>query len=550
MKKQLLYGIALMLNLVIVSCGGGAGGGNTGTDNSSSGNSDIGVPDSIIGYRLVLEVEGSDGKPTTISAGQTITYTFVSPSVINGDGLVRLNTTSWSWSRSGNNGMAILNYVEGTERYTLSFSTETQGIFEGDAETINSTTGEFWGSFTIYDVLPPSINEIEYVENNSYTFNSSESGSIYFTNACVTQNGMPVIEGENTISLNIFEDGEYDNCTLRVRDNGGNYSTSILTIPNFVVDTVPPTVTVDSTPGSGFDFTTSEAGFLVFGGDCSSSFSTGIAAGPNTIDKRNFGNGDYIDCNFEVFDKYENSSGVYDLPAFSITWTETPLNDTGVTQGGNYPNENNDTCIGETISQQDCSNGRDVTHNDNGDGHAGFSFTKLDNNGNDLPITVSAPDFSCVRDNVTGLVWEVKTDDGGIHDRDNTYRWSNINPILDPQFIPTYTYTDWTSLVNGSNSESLCGFDDWRVPDISELESIVSYKHYTGVFSYGTHPTHVAVEFPYFPKTMQGDYWSSSPSPSTTGRQSFFLNFLVGNTSYAYNDQFKFVRLVRGVSNL
>ena len=33
-----------------------------------------------------------------------------------------------------------------------------------------------------------------------------------------------------------------------------------------------------------------------------------------------------------------------------------------------------------------------------------------------------------VRDNVTGLFWEVKTDDGSIHDKDNTYTWYDSNP--------------------------------------------------------------------------------------------------------------------------
>jgi len=47
------------------------------------------------------------------------------------------------------------------------------------------------------------------------------------------------------------------------------------------------------------------------------------------------------------------------------------------------------------------------------------SYTKLDASGNDLPD--SATSWVMVRDNVTQLIWEVKTDDGSIHDRDNTY---------------------------------------------------------------------------------------------------------------------------------
>jgi len=41
------------------------------------------------------------------------------------------------------------------------------------------------------------------------------------------------------------------------------------------------------------------------------------------------------------------------------------------------------------------------------------SYTKLDASGNDLPD--SATSWVMVRDNMTGLIWEVKTDDGSIH---------------------------------------------------------------------------------------------------------------------------------------
>jgi len=72
---------------------------------------------------------------------------------------------------------------------------------------------------------------------------------------------------------------------------------------------------------------------------------------------------------------------------------------------------------------QDASYGRDVTQDNDADGHAGFSFTKLDSDGSVLPA--NAVNRSCVRDNVTGLVWEVKSNDGGLRDRSWTYSWYN-----------------------------------------------------------------------------------------------------------------------------
>lgn len=54
------------------------------------------------------------------------------------------------------------------------------------------------------------------------------------------------------------------------------------------------------------------------------------------------------------------------------------------------------------------------------------SYTKLDSNGNTLPV--SAASWAMVRDNVTGLIWEKKTDDGSVHDKDNTYTWYDPDP--------------------------------------------------------------------------------------------------------------------------
>ncbi len=147
--------------------------------------------------------------------------------------------------------------------------------------------------------------------------------------------------------------------------------------------------------------------------------------------------------------------------------SQPSLNDTGITWGGNYPNGLNAECIEETIEEQDCSYGRDFTHNNDSDGHAGFSFTKLDSNGNAL--SASSEEWSCVKDKVAGLVWEVKSDDGGIHDRDNKYRWGGLT--AQGAGYGAY-YDDWNSLVEGANEENLCGYSNWRVPTRLELRGI------------------------------------------------------------------------------
>ena len=203
------------------------------------------------------------------------------------------------------------------------------------------------------------------------------------------------------------------------------------------------------------------------------------------------------------------------------------LNDTGITWGGNYPEGNNTTCTSNIDAPQDCHQGRDATHNDPTDGHGGFSFTKLDQSGNSLPA--SAATWSCVRDNVTGLVWEVKTDDGGIHDKDNIYRWGGKTAL--GTGYGKY-YPDWNTLVDGSNSERLCGYSDWRVPTRAELQGLVHYGR-----------TNPAIDTDYFPDALWSS-WSASPSAFWSA-YAWGVSFYVGHADFTiWRDARNHVRLV------
>ncbi|GEM_PF-5326513 len=216
------------------------------------------------------------------------------------------------------------------------------------------------------------------------------------------------------------------------------------------------------------------------------------------------------------------------------------LNDTGITWGGAYPEGNNSTCSGETISQQDCSHGRDVTHNDDSDGHAGFSFTKVDNG-------------NCVQDNVTGLMWEVKTDDNGLHDKDDTYTWYDTNPATNggadgvdrssdsPASCYGYqagnpaTYCNTQAYVVRVNAAGWCGYNDWRMPNREELRSIVDYGRVES-----------AIDINYFPNTVSDLYYWSSSAYAYYSDYAWGVYFHYGlDYSFNRNDSLH-VRLVRG----
>ena len=59
------------------------------------------------------------------------------------------------------------------------------------------------------------------------------------------------------------------------------------------------------------------------------------------------------------------------------------------------------------------------------------SYTKLGQDGVALPDAATPADgWIMTRDNVTGLIWEIKTDDGSIRDKDNTYSWANAQSVF------------------------------------------------------------------------------------------------------------------------
>jgi hypothetical protein len=206
--------------------------------------------------------------------------------------------------------------------------------------------------------------------------------------------------------------------------------------------------------------------------------------------------------------------------------TAGKLNDTGITTCSDN-STNGLTCPVTGFEGQDAEHGRDATHNDDSDGHAGFSFTKLDSNGN--PLAASATEWSCVKDNVTGLIWEVKTLDGGIHDANTTYRWGGKG--ADP--FGTEFYSDWDVLVDGSNNESLCGFKDWRVPRVKELEGLVNFDR-----------TSPAIDSNYFPNSSS-HFWSASAyAYYSDGAWNVVFGYGYSYNNDRYNGQQ--VRLVRG----
>ncbi|MBB6056825.1 MAG: DUF1566 domain-containing protein [Gammaproteobacteria bacterium] len=182
--------------------------------------------------------------------------------------------------------------------------------------------------------------------------------------------------------------------------------------------------------------------------------------------------------------------------------------------------------------------GRDVTDSNDSDGHAGFSFTKLDKDGHDLSSDAKA--WSCVRDNVTGLIWEIKTT-SGLQNKDATYTWYQENPKINAGFIGIKngghcegSDCDTSGYVSALNKQELCGYHDWRMPNVDELSSITNLNE-----------SAPAIDARYFPETVAAAYWTSVPV-ATLPANAWDVYFKGGGSDWDNKQNLLHVRLVRG----
>lgn len=249
------------------------------------------------------------------------------------------------------------------------------------------------------------------------------------------------------------------------------------------------------------------------------------------------------------------------------------LNDTGVVFAGNHPRTVNQDCKGvidpddewvmdETFdtlefSGQDCEYGRDATHPDNSDGHAGFSLVKLDAQGQSLPA--DAEQWRCVHDNVTGLTWEAKepadekVGNAGLHDADDKFSFYSTDSNANGGEIGNWnkdwkdcagyregapiTFCNSQSFAERINAAGLCGYQDWRLPTFNELLGITNYVRTT--------PT---AEMTFFPHTQAAEYWTSSILAGE-GKLARYIHFRFGVSGIGYRTDSYHIRLVRGADS-
>lgn len=174
----------------------------------------------------------------------------------------------------------------------------------------------------------------------------------------------------------------------------------------------------------------------------------------------------------------------------------------------------------------------------------GISYTKLGPGGETLDAAATA--WSCVRDNLTGLVWEAKTGDSGLRGMAHRYAWFSADASRnggEPGGAGTSESCagtlggqtcNATHYVDAVNATNLCGASDWRLPSQMELLSLVNAG-----------AVRPAIDTTYFPHTASAPYWSASTHarmPAAAWGVHFGNGVSHAETKAAANA----VRLVRG----
>jgi hypothetical protein len=238
----------------------------------------------------------------------------------------------------------------------------------------------------------------------------------------------------------------------------------------------------------------------------------------------------------------------------------TRLNDTGVSL--NASNIENLAAYQGEFAGQDAHNGYDRmatsgTSDKSGRGEFGFDLTRINQNGDEIDQATS--DWHCVRDNVTGLIWENKTniaDD--IHEAQQLYTWysrsnnggfvGNFNAgSMDCNLASGDCNTN--AFVAAVNAQGLCGFFDWRMPTHNELLSLVHFGKDQGPLIEGEYFLNMGL---FNSASTPSDvlwYWTAQPNVdgiNDTGAQNAWaINFNSGVDNFINKSTLARVKLVR-----
>ncbi len=108
----------------------------------------------------------------------------------------------------------------------------------------------------------------------------------------------------------------------------------------------------------------------------------------------------------------------------------------------------------------------------------------------------------CVLDQQSKLVWEVKLNDKGLQNTDNTYTWFDGKSGTDNGNYSRHCHwgknCNTQAFINALNTTKLCKQSTWRLPSESELRTLLIYGD-----------NDLLINPYFFPNTKRKSYWSA-----------------------------------------
>jgi len=162
-------------------------------------------------------------------------------------------------------------------------------------------------------------------------------------------------------------------------------------------------------------------------------------------------------------------------------------------------------------------------------------FVKLSNEGEVLDFENSS--WSCVLDQKTSLVWEVKGEKEGLQYTMNTYTWFDGDTGRKNNMYSKNCYwgegCNTQSFIDDINEAQLCTYSNWRLPTRDELKTIINY-----------YADDILIDLDFFPNTQMGTYWTSMTAKDNSSL-AYEIPFFYGGSVVREKSIDTYIRLVR-----